>query len=74
MERRAGEPVRRTSAAGTGLRLLVRRRSAPLVSLPVGETAAYSDGVAGVSVLANENAVMAFLHGLFAGDVTLDTC
>jgi len=41
---------------------------APFVCLPVGDLAAYSDGVAGVAVLGNEDAVAAFLHGLFAGD------
>lgn len=36
--------------------------------LPVGDIAAYSDGVAGVSVLGYEDAVAAFLHGVFGGD------
>jgi hypothetical protein len=38
------------------------------VRLPVGDITAYSDRVAGVSVLGNEDAMAAFLHSLFAGD------
>src|SRR5688500_8211382 len=39
------------------------------MSQAVGDIAAYSDGVAGISVLSDEDAVAAFLHGVFAGDL-----
>lgn len=42
---------------------------APFVRLPVRNITAYRDGVAGVPVLGDEDAMGAFLHGMLTGDL-----
>ena len=64
---RAGLP---NSAARIGLCLRVRQLFASLVCLTVGDIATYSDRVAAVSVLSNEDA-MAFFAGDFHGGVQI---
>ncbi len=53
----------------SGRRSDVSRVLTAFAGLSVGDLAADGDGIAGVAVLCDQDAVAGFLHGLFAGDL-----